>query len=418
VVLLTVVDAPPFVIERVGPIPGLEDPAKADAEIDVLLKRLDAATPALDAAQAKWEQAIADQRWQALEIVNLTTEFQSIKLRKDKDGSIVADGGDRDAYIINADTPLRRVTAFKLEAIAAGGKGPGRADDGNFVLSRFILDAAPKLPPGQSVPLSRVELHKPRADFNQGGYHIEESLKEGSEAGWAVYPQTLQSHWGIWEAKTPLANENGTALKFMLRHDYRGGPRFTLARFRILATDSEKPDGGFSPPDNILAILYTPGEMRTDAQKQELAKYYRSIAPELKETRERLGQLQSSKVKFPPEMIVNAGTTLPVSIRRIGSYKGPVTLTVEGFTTGLNAQTQEPNPIANSLEVKALMLAEGQSFGAISVKSKPNSEKGTRAVVVRADATIDGHQYTQYSALIPLTVKDPPPKEQKKEEKK
>ena len=63
---------------------------------------------------------------------------------------------------------------------------PGRADDGNFVLSRFMLEAAPKLPPGQSVPLSRVELHKPRADFNQGGYHIEETLKEGTQAGWAI----------------------------------------------------------------------------------------------------------------------------------------------------------------------------------------------------------------------------------------
>ena len=417
-VLLTVVDAPPFVIERVGPIPGLEDPAKADAEIAELQKKLEAPTPELDAAQAKWEQAVANQRWHALEIVNLTTEFQSIKLKKEADGSIVADGGDRDAYIINANTPLKKVTAFKLEAIAANGKGPGRADDGNFVVSRFILEAAPKLPPGQSVPLSRVELHKPRADFNQGGYHIEETLKEGTRAGWAVHPQTLQSHWGIWETKTPVANDNGTALKFMLRHEYAGGPRFTLARFRILATDSEQPEGGFSPPDTALAIIYTPAEQRSDAQKQELAKYYRSIAPELKETRERLAQLQTTKVKFPPEMVVNQGTTLAVSVKRMGSFAGPVTLTVEGFTTGLNGQTQEPNPIANNVEVKALTLQDGQSFGAISVKAKPNSEKGTRAVVIRADATVDGHQYTQYSPLIPMTVKEPPPKEEKKDEKK
>src|SRR6185503_13852727 len=68
--------------------------------------------------------------------------------RKLEDDSWLATGknGGSDLYTISATTSLRRITGLKLETLTDSSmkkKGPGRADNGNFALSKLTILAQP-----------------------------------------------------------------------------------------------------------------------------------------------------------------------------------------------------------------------------------------------------------------------------------
>ena len=74
----------------------------------------------------------------------------------------------------------------RLEALADdryASRGPGRGDDGNFVVNEirvFVMDA--KAPDDRR----RVKIREAEADFSQGGYAVEGAVDGKSETGWAV----------------------------------------------------------------------------------------------------------------------------------------------------------------------------------------------------------------------------------------
>ncbi len=207
-IYLTVLDAPPFLVQQVGPNAQETDPKKRDEQIAELKKVLDTQTPELDTAQAQWEKAQAKTSWQPLKVIS--AKAKETQLKPQPDGTIKAEGAPpaRDIYTVVTATTLKNIRAIKLEAIAADGNGPGRAEDGNFVLTAFRVQAALESDPAH---LMKVELQNPRADFNQEGYNVKESLVEGTKAGWAVSPRRRESHWAIWETKTPIAADASNA---------------------------------------------------------------------------------------------------------------------------------------------------------------------------------------------------------------
>ena len=413
---LTVLDKPPFSIARLGD-PAGASPEQLAVEIADLKKRLETATPEVEASQAKWEgEVVAGSDWQPLEVVKILSRYGS-KITRHADGAILAEGPNpgNEVYNIILRTKLKRVTALKLEAIADEGKGPGRADDGNFVLTHFQVVAAPA---DVESKRSSIDLVKARADFVQAGFDVGQTLnyrEENHQNGWAVHPQTAQSHWAAWDLQHPIENAAGTTFDITLNHMYAGG-RFTLRKFRVMVSDRPSPKGAFSLPDNLLAILYTPVEQRNEEQRKQLAAYYRSIAPELKEARERLAQLQARSAPFPPVVTGNAETNLLVSVQRNG-YEGDISLSLEGFTAGIESKasptnpalkTDEPPGIAKNLDSAAVVLKGKQTEAVIPIRTSSKTDRATRTVVVKAEAMVNGAPYTQYSELAPLTVKDPP----------
>ncbi len=415
-VYLSVLDAPPFTVLRLGD-PAGNDPAKTAADIAALQKKLETHTPELDAAQAKWEkETLAKNQWQPVEYTALIAR-NGAKLTKQPDGAILAEALNppQEVYNITAKTKLKNITAFKLEAIADDNKGPGRADDGNFVLSDLEVYAAPI--DGSSMR-TLVDLKSAKADFVQAGFDLNITLntrEPNHQSGWAVHPQVAQSHWCYWLFNTPVKNESGTTLSFTINHHYNS--KFLLRKFRLLVTENPKPEGGFSLSDNLLAILDTPADKRTDEQKKVLSTYYRSIAPELKETRERLTFLQGAASPFPPLVVGNGTTNVMVTIARNG-FEGDISLSLEGFSSGIDAKTNEPPNINKNLDFKPVVLKGKDTQGVINLKTSGKTDHATRTLVVKADATVNGIPWTQYSALFPLTVKDAPPPPPKPEVKK
>jgi hypothetical protein len=408
-VYLSVLDAPPFSVLRLGD-PAGNDPAQTARDIAELQKKLDTQTPELDSAQARWEaETLAKNQWQTIEYTALIAR-NGAKLNKAPDGAILAEGlnAAKEVYNITAKTNLKNITAFKLEAIADDNKGPGRADDGNFVLSDLEVYAAPADGSSERV---LVDLKNAKADFVQAAFDLNMTLNTREPAhasGWAVHPQVAQSHWCVWNFNTPVKHESGATLSFTINHHYIG-PKFNLRKFRILVSDKPNPEGGFSLSDKILAVVNTPIDKRDDEQKKILSAHYRSIAPELKETRERLTFLQGAASPFPPVVVGNGTTNVMVTVARNG-FEGDINLSLEGFSSGLDPKTNEPPNITKNLDFKPATLKGKETQGVINVKTSGKTDRAMRTLVVKAEATVSGVAYVQYSPLFPLTVKEPPPK--------
>ncbi|MES2792345.1 MAG: DUF1553 domain-containing protein, partial [Planctomycetota bacterium] len=148
-------------------------------------------------------------------------------------------------------------------------KGPGRADNGNFVLSELKIRRN-----GQPVELAAV-----RADFEQGGFPLAATLDGKNETGWAVASDFGRPHVGVYEVR-PSVTATGEgdilcSLEFQSPH-----LSHVLGRFRFSATSS--PVTSFrSIPNKVREALTIAADKRDAAQRKEVTDYYLSNEPKL-----------------------------------------------------------------------------------------------------------------------------------------
>jgi len=99
------------------------------------------------AAMNQWADQAGGATWQPLKPAKMeSTGGATLSLRDDD--SIVVSGinPDKDTYNITVETNLRGITGLRVEALpddSLADNGPGRAANGNFVLSEFDVEAAP-----------------------------------------------------------------------------------------------------------------------------------------------------------------------------------------------------------------------------------------------------------------------------------
>lgn len=237
----------------------------------------------LDEKQAEWEKKPkSDTAWTALDFKTMKATVNGIKLTQAEDKSVLSTGNDgKGSYTLVAETDLKGITAFKLEALVDSKlpkSGPGRSPDGNFVLTEFEVKAAPKTKPKE---MKDVPLENAKADFNQGSYNVTTAI-DGKRAaqnnGWAIAGQQGQNHMATFEVKSPVGSEGGTVLTFTLDQQYKSG-QHNLGKFRLSATTSKKPVD-FGLPEDIQKILDIAADQRTDEHKKRLMTYYRGIDAE------------------------------------------------------------------------------------------------------------------------------------------
>jgi len=149
-------------------------------------------------------------------------------------------------------------------------------------------------PPSPSVQLvvggpAALTLQNATSDFDQDGFPVAKAIDAdaGAKSGWAVAPQTNRAHVAVFDLAKPVGAEGGTTLTFTLTHVYGSGS--TIGRLRLSATTAAPPpralSGGIS---DILAVAAT---NRSAEQVAELARYYRSIAPELADLQQQIAKL-------------------------------------------------------------------------------------------------------------------------------
>jgi hypothetical protein len=216
---------------------------------------------------------------------------KDVKLHQQDDRSITAEGkAARDIYTITFDSELSPITALRLEMIADPKYphgGPGRAGDGNFVLTEITVDAKGK---GSKDLPKRFALTDPHADFSQKDYGVKYAVDgdEGSrDKGWAVSPAFGSTHWATFRLKEPIAFEKGAKITVKLISHF-GQPAYTPGRFRISFATDKNPTG-LSIAEDYRSILTTPAEKRSHAQKDVLTKYFRGVDEELRKHQNKVG---------------------------------------------------------------------------------------------------------------------------------
>lgn len=224
--------------------------------------------------QQEWEQSLtagdkpAEPNWQLLTVKELTAT-DGVTLKSLDDKSILAAGtnADRSNYelqLIAADAV--NVTALKLEALpheSFVNQGPGRADNGNFVLSEISLEQTKK----------PILFDSATADFAQDGWPSRGAIDANAATGWAVMPQFGKPHTLTLPLKLPTKFAKDQPLTVKLSFQF--GRQHTLGHFRILATDSPISLLKTTPAE-VLAAVQVSRDQRNADQKKLLSDHFRA----------------------------------------------------------------------------------------------------------------------------------------------
>jgi hypothetical protein len=173
-------------------------------------------------------------KWSILKPLRATAT-QGARLTILEDGSLLAEGDipPTDRYAVLVQTDLKGITAFRLEVLTDGslpGSGPGRAFNGNFVLSEFQVLV---LPDAQAASGTPVVFERVAAEHGQDGFPIANVVDGRLDTGWALLPLVGRSHDAVFEARTPLASP--AALLIVLEHQSIY-VQHQIGRFRLSAT--------------------------------------------------------------------------------------------------------------------------------------------------------------------------------------
>ncbi|MEK6261708.1 MAG: DUF1553 domain-containing protein [Planctomycetota bacterium] len=153
------------------------------------------------------------------------------------------------------------------------------------------------------------------ADFEQPMFEAKNVIEGKANSGWAVGGALSQPHTLTVISAAPVEAPAGS--KLVVTIDQSSNlESHVLGKFRLSWTNDTRVAEFARTPAAVLAVLNTKPESRTDAQKQELAKHYVSIAPELKADRDRLAAVKKQFADLKPAMTVPIMKELAATQRR------------------------------------------------------------------------------------------------------
>jgi hypothetical protein len=193
-----------------------------------------------------------------------------------KDGSILASGKSDaiDIYTVAglAETD-KAITAVRLEVLADPSlpvKGPGRADNGNFVLNEFRLSAKPlDKPDAVAAP---IKLTATQQIFQQDGFPAANAVDGNPATGWATSPRFGQDNAALFKFQQPVSGPAGVAFTAVLEQRY--GTNHVIGKLRLSVSTDPNPKLGSPLSPEQIALLDTPEGSRTAAQQARLRDMY------------------------------------------------------------------------------------------------------------------------------------------------
>ncbi len=317
-----------------------------------------------------WEQQLTaalqqDPSWSPLDASEAKGEKGAL-LTKQTDFAFHVDfsAPNNDTFRIVADTPVKEISAIRLEAITHADlpfKGPGRGTAGNFVLTEFEVQAAPLNAPDQLQP---VKLAHVVADHSQDGFPASATLDGKPDTGWAINVNSGSlnvDREAVYFPAEKLSNEQGYRLVIRLHHD-SSLPKHLLGRFRLSVSSASAEL--LSIPAAGREILKIAADQRTEEQKTQLANIYKSTDKAREPLADRvnfiLGRIESLKQAIPTSLVMKeipARRESFIQIRGDFLRKGAA---VTGGVPALFPQIQTESQIPNRLDF-ARWLVDGRN---------------------------------------------------------
>jgi len=240
-----------------------------------LRSELDELEKDLPRRQQEWEAGLNRvNKWVPTEFVSGQTD-QETKLELRDEGIIWATGkNQKSTYTIQLKTELAHVTAIRLEALSDDslpGKGPGRSDNnGNFVVSEFSIGIQPATGAGE---VQAIKLTDPSATFSQDGYDVAMAIDGNPNTGWAIAPQQGKNHTAVFQTSGEVGFEGGCLITLKIVNNFTDNVH-QLGKFRISASDSDRPVTLNTLPADLAALLSVPADERSEKQQADLRTKY------------------------------------------------------------------------------------------------------------------------------------------------
>ena len=102
-------------------------------------------------------------------------------------------------------------------------------------------------------------------------------------------------------------------------------------------------------------------------------------------------------ITLSADMEQNRSANIEVMAVRREGFAGEIKLSAEGYSAG-------KDPISKSLNVGETSLKPTESIGKLKLTAKQDSEIGTRTILIRGEAAVDGQAIVQYSREVPVTI--------------
>jgi hypothetical protein len=269
-------------------------------------------------AQQEWETTALETscRWQPL-LPDQRNSRHGAELSLDSSGVIDVGGPNllSDVYRLSGMVSDQRVTSLRLEVLPDAERlpqaGPGRANNGNFVLTTLrVWTRSPAA--AADAPLEPVRVVAGTADFSQQDWEVSQAVNENPRDGWAVSPQFGQRHVAVFRLETPIPA--GQPLVIELDQTYDQTEPHNLGRFRLSCTTFQGEATLDGLPAAVVAALETPRERRSTQQTAAIADYYRTIDAERLRLQAQVEQ-HAKQAPPPPPTQAQAVSEIPHSKR-------------------------------------------------------------------------------------------------------
>ena len=251
---------------------------------------------------AAWEAELdyKSPQWMLLEPLSFSSVGGST-IQKQSDHSLLVTGHrpDQDRYTVVARTTLTGIHGFRLEALPHSSLpqgGPGRAEDGGFILSELQLSAAPENRP---TSLANIPFQAARSDFNPQDFGVDKLVDGDTKTGWrGISSRDRKSPpQAVVVLHKSAGYEGGTLLTFDLQQAAEGGQ--SLGRFRLWASSADKDTLEKVFPARVEKALATRSAQRTVEQRQALLEYWTEQQPAVKDRKAALEEHRVQKPQLP-----------------------------------------------------------------------------------------------------------------------
>jgi len=157
------------------------------------------------------------------------------------DGAVLASGENpsKETFTLTAPATLGTISAIRLEALnhdSLPARGPGRADDGNFVLTDVRMTVN-----SPAAPVRSVDFNAAVAVFSQKDFPVANTIDADVNSGWAIHPEIGKPHTAVFALDTPITVEPGATVTISLDFSLPNGNKHTIGHFRLALTDAPSP---------------------------------------------------------------------------------------------------------------------------------------------------------------------------------
>lgn len=307
-----------------------EEQGRLDAEVARLKREFDGPHPELEAAFVQWAKearaALAREKYWKSPTLAGATSAKGATLTNQPDGSLLVKGErpDKDVYRLTFTNLADRIVALRIDALpdkSLPSNGPGRADNGNFVITEVVLWIQDSL--GKEAPL---KIKSARADIEQSssaeknpyGAWVAAAVidgdAEGDEFGWAILPEAGKPHYLVLELDQALTPSGPDRLVVEIRQNHGKG-NHTLGRFSVKAcsgTEIASKEVSWPPAPEVTELLKDSPEKSTEEKRAALLKQFKATTPLLETQRREITKAEKAASDFEaniPRCLVSVSTT-------------------------------------------------------------------------------------------------------------